>query len=216
MQPVSTFTSRTGSTIEIYAVGEHGYFATEMSDSATTALDQDAVARMTPAELYVSLTGLATAPAALVALSAHVTPIDPAHLAAARDRRATRPTGTSVHPSPTIDGTGNCTAANFTAAGFCPGGIGHGDSADWCLLNWGGGAWEYQNTVDLSQAFLCSTHGDILWQIQNGDGGFHQWTVLTNQWFNYFLHDSDETWLHYDVLHASGDEFQFGGYMDWY
>jgi hypothetical protein len=54
--------------------------------------------------------------------------------------------------------------------------------------------------------------GSVLWQIQNGEGGFHQWTASTGEFYHYYFYDGlDSSWLYYDILKASGDEFQFGG-----
>jgi hypothetical protein len=211
MKAVATFSSMTGSTIEIYAVGQHGYFATELADVGVLhVLDgTNDAARMNTSQLYMSLTGNTDVPKALVELDPHILPVG--------TEVAARTTGTTSSPLPQkpVASAGNCTA-KFFQANDCPNDAGGGDDFDWCLLNWTGGRHEYAGTVDLSFAHLCSSQGEVLWQIQNGDGGFHQISVLEGQFFNYSLHDSDETWLHYDVLQASGDIFQFGGDFLWY
>jgi hypothetical protein len=211
MKPIATFTSMTGSTIEIYAVGAHGYFATELADvgmdhvlSGTTA-----EARQLPSQLYRSLTGKTDAPSSLVALDSQIVPVGVEVVALSTG-------GTSLPPpSKPVAAAGNCTAT-FFQKNDCPNDTGGGDTFDWCLLNHTGGAFANASTVDLSFSNLCSTHGQVLWQIQNGDGGSHLVTVLEGQFFSYSLHDSDETWLHYTVLEASGDTFQFGGDFLWY
>jgi hypothetical protein len=210
MKAVATFPSMTGSTIEIYAVGEHGYFATELADVGMLhVLDGATAGRMNTSELYMALTGNTDVPKALVELDRQIRPVGTEAVA--------RTTGTTSSPLPQkpVASAGNCTA-RFFQANDCPGSAGTGDNYDWCILNWTGGRYAYASTVDISEAHLCSSQGEVLWQIQNGDGGFHQLSVLEGQFFGYALHDSDETWLHYDVLQASGDIFQFGGYFDWY
>src|SRR4051794_8812406 len=59
LAPVATFTSISGSTIEVYAVGAHGYFATELADVGVGRVlsNLDDIARMTTSELYQALTG---------------------------------------------------------------------------------------------------------------------------------------------------------------
>ena len=74
-----------------------------------------------------------------------------------------------------------------------------------------GGAYKHSGTVDMPYAYLCADIGDVLWQINNGDGGFHQRTVQQGELFNYSFRDPGETWLNYDVLQAAGNRFQFGG-----
>lgn len=218
LTPTATFASSTGSTIEIYAIGEHGYFATELAAAGVARVLDGAneVARETTSNLYRALTGRTDVPASLVALDRQLLPVAQ-ELVAARDRRATRGTVSVPETPTTIASAGNCTATYFQAHD-CPqafGGNGIG-ARDFCLLDWGGGAYEYASTVDISDGYLCSSKGQILWQISNGDGGFHQWSVLEGQFFNYYLHDPGETWLHYDVLQATGDTFQFGGDFYWY
>ena len=218
MKPVATFASSTGSTIEIYTVGEHGFFATELANAGTARVLDGAndVARETTSNLYRALTGRTDVPAALVALDTHVWPVAK-EIAASADRRATNGTVTVPQIPTTVANAGNCTASYFQAHD-CPQAFGSGDvsARDFCLLDWTGGAYEYASTVDISDGYLCSSSGQVLWQIQNGDGGFHQWSVLEGQFFNYYLHDSGETWLHYDVLQAKGNQFQFGGDFYWY
>jgi hypothetical protein len=204
MTPVATFASRSGTTIEVYPVGEHGYMATEIGDATQehvlTAVD---VAHSTSGELYQLVTERTDVPAALATLDRSLAPVDASQVV---ERRGTR-NATPV-PQAAASG-GSCSAAFFTANGGCP----TGATRTWCLLDWWNGAYEYTNQTDLSFASICADKGSVLWQIQNGDGGFHQISVLQGQWFNYSLHDGGQTWLHYDVLQASGDRFQFGGDM---
>jgi hypothetical protein len=58
--------------------------------------------------------------------------------------------------------------------------------------------------------------GNAIWQIQNGRGGFHQWSISKGQFMWYLMYTDDifGTYNNYDVLDAHGSEFQFGGFAN--
>jgi hypothetical protein len=192
MAPVATFTSRTGTTIELYAM-RSGYSAIELGDAdLPRALSQHDVATLSPSQVFMDASGTATVPAEVDALT---------------QRLGQTTTGIRPLPPAPVAALNGCSSSSFTAGGYCPSG-----DVDWCLLNWWNGAYEHIGDLWYSDAYLCVKQGSVLWQISNGEGGFHQWTVSTGQLFHYYLYDGlDSTWLYYDVLQASGDQFQFGG-----
>jgi hypothetical protein len=198
MSPVATFASRTGTTIELYAL-RSGYSALERGPSSLPrALSATDVASLSPSQLYVQASGSTDVPAAVTALSAQI---------GASDRPDAIVGPRYVREPQITEALNGCSSSAFQSGGYCPSG-----DVDWCLLNWWDGAYEYIGSTWYSSSYLCSKQGSVLWQIQNGEGGFHQWTVNQGELYHYYLYDGlDTTWLHYDVLHASGNEFQFGG-----
>jgi hypothetical protein len=198
MVPVSTFQTRTGTTVELYAL-KGGYSAAERGDaSLARAIGAADVATKTPSELYTDATGTDAVPPEVVALTTHVGPMGGADA------------GREILPTTPVHADNGCSSSTFVANGHCPSG-----DFDWCLLNWWNGAYAHIGDTWYSRAYLCVKSGTVLWKIQNGEGGYHLWTVSTGELFNYYLYDGlDSTWLYYDVTNASGDQFQFGG-MAW-
>jgi hypothetical protein len=197
MTPVASFTSRTGTTIELYAL-RSGYSAAEIGDATLPrALHANDVATLSPSQLFEQAAGTTAVPDEVTELTRQIGLTTTGTPAA----RLAEPVVDAVAA---LDG---CSSSSFVAGGYCPSG-----DYDWCLLNWWNGAYEHIGDTWYSNAYLCVKQGSVLWQIQNGEGGFHQWTVNAGELFHYYLYDGlDSTWLYYDVLHASGDEFQFGG-----
>jgi hypothetical protein len=195
MTVAASFKSKTGTTIEVIPIGASGYLATELGDaSLPRALPTSQVP--TPLELYQQIAASPTSPPpALVELSSRVS-----------STNITR-TSPPVAARPVTPDANQCTATNFEAKGYCLSGA----QDTWCLLDWHNGAYSYNSDTWYSLAYLCATTGPIVWKITNGDGGDHSYTVLAGQLFDYYLYDSDGTWLDYNVTQASGDEFQFGG-----
>jgi hypothetical protein len=213
MVPVAKVRSHTGTTVEIYEASATGYFAVEYgAGSLPRALGKDDVRTMSAAELYRKATASAEVPAAVAELSERVE---------AADREEVTPTvagriaGTSLdalqHPITALPATsGSCSATWFRDQGYCP--SNDGSPRNWCLLNWWNGAYEYGST-DLTYAYLCADIGSVVWEVTNGDGGDHTWTLLQGDLLWYSLHDTWGTWIHYDVTHATNNRFQFGGEM---
>ncbi|HEV7556813.1 MAG TPA: hypothetical protein VGO00_15210 [Kofleriaceae bacterium] len=200
--PVATFSTRTGSTIEVYAF-DHGYAAMERAEIATaTAVDRDDIATLSPSALYAKATGDATVPPALDELTAALT----AGGATFDGRSVQTLAAAPVTPA----AAGACTAAAFQAS-FCP----FGDYS-WCLLNHTDGAFEDTNVGNLTKAYLCMKSGNATWEIENGDGGHHVWSILEGQQLSYWFHTNDlfGTYCNYTVENAKNNTFQFGGFAN--
>jgi hypothetical protein len=192
----ATFQSKTGTTIEILPIGDAGYLATEVGDASLARSLPNGKEAPTPLALFQTIAAApAEPPPALVELSARVS---------ATGITRTMP---PVAARPVTPDANQCTASSFVANGYCP-----SNAEDtWCLLDWTGGAYEYNSDTLVSYAYVCAKSGTIVWKVTNGDGGNHETTVFAGQLFDYYLFDISGTWLHYDVTQASGDVFQFGG-----
>lgn len=210
---VATFPSHTGTTVEIYSVGTTGYYAIEHGPvGVARALSGTDAHDLTPVELYRKATALDRVPSAVEELSARVIAADSlAGQGATRLKHsvvATTPASTDL-PNIAEGDTGSCSATWFVNQGYCP----TGASQTWCLLNWWNGAYAYNSDTDLAYGYICADIGDITWKITNGDGGYHVLTVLEGQHYWYSFHDADKSWVHFDVLNATNNRFQFGGEM---
>jgi hypothetical protein len=213
MVPVAKITSHTGTTVEIYAASATGYFAVEYGRATLPrALDKDDVLELSAADLYRKATARVDVPAAVAELSDRVEAADGE---ASPPPATARIAGTGLagidHPiDRPVAVTGSCSATWFRDKGYCE--DSSGAPRTWCLLNWWDGAYEHGDT-DLTYAYLCADIGNIVWEVTNGDGGNHTWSLLEGDLMWYSLHDAGGTWIHYDVTHATNNRFQFGGDM---
>ena len=206
-EPIATFTSRTGTTIDMFATGEHGFEVIEHGASTSPfVLVKSDVGVLSAAELYRKATGETAVPAAIAELSARVEAADATTKRSVVEQHAAEPLTTQ--PPAVIASSGSCPATTFQT-NFCIAGA----PRTWCLLNWWNGAYEYTSDTDLSFADICADIGSVVWKITNGDGGNHTITVLQGQHFSYSFHDTWGDWLHYDVVQATNDRFQFAGDM---
>jgi hypothetical protein len=210
---VATFQSHTGTTVEIFGVGTTGYYAIEHGAvGVPRALGGADAHDLTPVELYRKATAVDKVPAALEELSARVIAADAlAGTGVTRAKHSTVASTLSSTQLPNVadnDG-GSCSATWFQAQGFCP----TDASFTWCLLNHWNGAYAYDSDTDLAFSDICADIGDITWKITNGDGGYHLITVLEGQHYWYSFHDGGKSWVHFDVLNATNNRFQFGGEM---
>lgn len=201
-QPIATYPSRTGTTIEIFGRAT-GYAALERGDATSPMMIAAGdVDTMSPSTLYAKTTGDPHVPAEIAALTDRIG----ATFGDARDLVAVASTPAPVFAE-ALDG---CDARTFQQKD-CPN---NGDSITWCVLDHWNGGYEHLSWIHYSQAWLCMKSGSATWNVTNGDGGSHHWDVLEGELFNYWLTDNGTfgTWLNYDIDNASNNEFQFGGY----
>jgi hypothetical protein len=203
LDQLAKLTSHTGTTVELYTAGSGFLFVEYGPKELPRAIAN--VEGLSLADVYRTAAH-AEPPADLVALSAQIEalPRNP------RPDPARRIAESPPSQQPVPYATGSCSATWMQNQGFCSPGSG----TDWNLLNWWNGAYEHLSGVFHSNAWLCADIGNIVWEIHNGDGGNHTWTVLEGQLFNYGLSSNDlfGTWLNYDVTHATNNRFQFCGW----
>jgi hypothetical protein len=204
---LAAVTSFTGTTVELFTAGD-GYMAVEYGDKDLPRALPD-VRGLSLADAYRAATR-------------HEPPAELAARSEVMANHAAERTGATAlsyvvdrsKPLPAAPGvvysTGSCSAQWMQDHGWCTAGSG----TDWELLNWWNGAYEHLGGVNHSSAALCADIGSVVWEIHNGDGGNHTWTLLQGQLLTYGLSTDDwfGTWLDYDVTHATNNRFQFCGW----
>jgi len=200
--PVATFATRTGTTIELYGEGSGGFSMMEAGnlEHAQPAVDHQLATTLSPTQIYLAAATDATVPDAVAELTATL-------VASGREFTSTVPTeNIGSGPSYIYDG---CNAKEYQAA-ECATSVG---DVTWCMLEHRNGAFEHIGSANVTGSSLCMRIGTSSWHITNGAGGDHQWTMFQGDYrwyvFNSGIWSND--WIHYDVNNAQGSTFQFSG-----
>jgi hypothetical protein len=200
--PVATFPTRTGTTIELYGEGSGGFSMMEAGNLAheQPAVDQQLAKTLSPTQIYLAAANDANVPDAIAELTASL-------VASGREFTSTVPTETVASgPSDIYDG---CNAQEYEVH-ECDTDAG---DVTWCMLDHRNGAFEHIGSANVTGSSLCMKIGTSSWHITNGAGGDHQWTMFQGDYrwyvFNSGIWSND--WVHYDVNNAQGSTFQFSG-----
>ncbi|HUJ58806.1 MAG TPA: hypothetical protein VLX92_09945 [Kofleriaceae bacterium] len=201
-QPVASYVSRTGTTIEMYAEGDAAFSVAERGDPAHAqpAIAGDDAKTLSPTQLYLESASDQVVPQAIADLTAEL-------VAAGR----TFPAATPPHRiAPAVfDG---CEASSFSAT-WCH--LDDGDPITWCLLGETAGLEKHLSSLSSTEAAICIKSGKADYHVTNEAGGDHEWTLSAGGFIKYSFNSAifSYNWVHYDISGVTGT-YQFAGEAD--
>jgi hypothetical protein len=199
--PVATYPTKTGTTIEIYAEGQAAYSVMERGDDAHPQLAMtSSMKTLSPTQIYMATATDATVPAGVIELTDSL-------VAAGRQFSSGPIANIAGQAEEAYSG---CDASAFKHYWCSPAGT----DISWCLLDHVGNQTKHLGSVSWVEAGVCMKKGGGTWNVTNGAGGNHAWSMVQGNYFHYSFDSAflSSDWVHLDVTDAKTSTYQYAGF----